>query len=67
MKKLDAEEQEILQAFDAGTLKQTANAKAEIKRHRGYAAATLKEINRINIGKPLVDAPSGGNASKNHS
>ena len=33
MKKLDAEESAILAAFDAGTLKSVANAKAEIKRH----------------------------------
>ncbi len=49
MKKLDAEEQEILDAFEAGTLKRSANAKAEIKRHREYAAATLQKDSRINI------------------
>ena len=34
MKKLDAEEKEILDAFEAGTLKRAANAKEEIRRHR---------------------------------
>ena len=41
MKKLDAEESAILAAFDAGTLKSVANAKAEIKRHREAAVATF--------------------------
>ena len=49
MKNLDAEEQEILDAFEAGTLKRSANAKAEIKRHQEYAAATLQKDSRINI------------------
>ena len=49
MKKLDAEEQGILDAFEAGTLKRSANAKAEIKRHQEYAAATLQKDSRINI------------------
>lgn len=49
MKKLDAEEQEIIDAFEAGTLKRSANAKAEIKRHQEYAAATLQKDSRINI------------------
>ena len=49
MKKLDAEEQEILDAFEAGTLKRSANAKAAIKRHQEYAAATLQKDSRINI------------------
>ena len=49
MKKLDAEEQEILDAFEAGALKRPANAKAEIKRHQEYAAATFQKDSRINI------------------
>lgn len=49
MKKLDAEEQEILDAFEAGTLKRSANVKAEIKRHQEYAATTLPKDSRINI------------------
>ena len=48
MKKLDAEEKEILDAFEAGTLKRAANAKEEIKRHREYAAAMLKNNSRKN-------------------
>ena len=49
MKKLDAEESEILAAFDAGTLKSVANVKAEIKRHREAAVATFAKDSRINI------------------
>ena len=49
MKKLEAEEQEIVDAFEAGKLKRAANAKSEIKRHRGYAAATFLKDSRINI------------------
>lgn len=49
MKKLDTEEQEILDAFDAGTLKRAAGAKTEIKRHQEYAAATFQKDSRINI------------------
>lgn len=48
MKKLDPEEKEILDAFEAGTLKRAANVKQEIKRHREYAAATLKNNSRKN-------------------
>ena len=49
MKKLEAEEQEIVDAFEAGKLKRAANAKGEIKRHREYAAATFLKDSRINI------------------
>ena len=49
MKKLVAEEQEILDAFEAGTLKRSAKAKVEIKRHQEYAAATFQKDRRINI------------------
>lgn len=49
MKKLDTEEQEIVGAFEAGTLKRTANAKAQIKHHQQYAAATFQKDSRINI------------------
>ena len=47
--KLDQEEQEILDAFESGRLESIPNAKEEIKRHREYAAATLKKDKRINI------------------
>ena len=49
MKKLEAEEQEIVDAFEAGKLKRAVNAKGEIKRHREYAAATFLKDSRINI------------------
>lgn len=49
MKKLDAEELEIAEAFESGRLKRAANPKGEIKRHRAYAAATFKKDSRINI------------------
>lgn len=49
MKRLDPEEKEIIEAFEAGMLKRVAGAKKEIKRHRQYAAATLRKDSRINI------------------
>jgi len=49
MKKLDAEELEILEAFDAGSLTPVADMKAEFKRHREAAAATFAKDSRINI------------------
>jgi predicted DNA binding CopG/RHH family protein len=49
MKKLDAEESEILAAFDAGILKSVTNEKTEMKRHREAAAATFSKDSRINI------------------
>jgi len=49
MKKLDAEEQEIIEAFESGRLQSTANLKSELKKHREYAAATFQKDSRINI------------------
>lgn len=49
MKKLEAEELEIVEAFESGKLKRVANVKGEMKRHRSYAAATFKKDSRINI------------------
>lgn len=49
MKKLDPEEQELLEAFESGTLKRVAHAKAEMKRHKESAAATFLKDSRINI------------------
>jgi predicted DNA binding CopG/RHH family protein len=49
MKKLDAEERELLEAFEAGALKSVGNAKAELKKHREYAVATFQKDSRINI------------------
>lgn len=47
--KLDAEEQQILDDFNAGEFKSVANLKSEIKRHRENAAATFLKDARINI------------------
>lgn len=49
MKKLDAEESEILNAFESGQLKPVANVKAVLKKHQAYAAATFQKDSRINI------------------
>ena len=49
MKKLDAEEKELLDAFEAGTLKSVPGVKATLKRHQEYAAATFQKDSRINI------------------
>ena len=49
MKKLDAEECEVLKAFDSGELKSVAHLKAETKKHKEYAAATFQKDSRINI------------------
>ncbi|MCP4700848.1 MAG: hypothetical protein GY862_28940 [Gammaproteobacteria bacterium] len=39
---LDQEEQGILDAFESGEIRPIPNANEEIKKHRKYAAATLK-------------------------
>ena len=49
MKNLDAEEQEILEAFETGKLKSVANKEAELKKHQEYALATFKKDQRIPI------------------
>ena len=49
MSDFDAEEREILEAFDADQLKPVADKDAERKKHREYAAATFKKDQRINI------------------
>ena len=49
MRKLDAEEKEILDAFDSGKLKRVKNREKELKRHKEIAAATFKKDSRINI------------------
>lgn len=49
MKKLDLEEQEILEAFEAGTLTQVSNVESELKQHKEYATATFQKNSRINI------------------
>ncbi|MBC8503384.1 MAG: antitoxin [Chloroflexi bacterium] len=49
MTKLDAEEREILEAFETDQLNPIENKDAELKKHREYAAATFKKDQRINI------------------
>ncbi|NOS73928.1 MAG: antitoxin [Methyloglobulus sp.] len=49
MKKLDPEEQALLDDFDAGILTRVPGLKAELERHKDYAAATFQKDSRINI------------------
>ena len=49
MSKLDQEEREILEAFEAGKISRSPEADAIGKRHQDYAAAMLKKDARINI------------------
>ena len=49
MSKLDAEEQEILDAFENGTLKKAKGKKKQIEQHQAVAEATFKKDARINI------------------
>lgn len=49
MKKLDAEESEVFEAFESGTLKSVTNLKRELKLHQAYAAQTFLKDSRINI------------------
>ena len=49
MTKLNPEEKEILQAFEAGKLKPVKNRARELARHRKVAEATFAKDSRINI------------------
>ena len=49
MSKLDQEEREILEAFDAGKTRRGPDAEETAKRHQDYAAAMFKKDARINI------------------
>jgi len=49
MSRLDKEEQEILDAFDAGELQRTPDAEDGKVRHQQYAEAMFKKDARINI------------------
>ncbi len=55
MAKLDAEEKEILGAFERGKLKRTKNVARELEQHKGVAEATFKKDARINIRLPSRD------------
>ena len=54
MSKLDAYELEVLQAYEAGTLKPTAT-KAELQRMRAAARATAIKDKRVNIRLSSAD------------
>ncbi len=49
MSKLNQEEKEILEAYEADKLKSVKNVNQEIKRHQAAAEATFKKDARINI------------------
>jgi len=49
MSDFDTEEQEILEAFEAGKLKRPHDADEQMARHRIVAEATFKKDTRINI------------------
>lgn len=49
MNDLTPEERELLEAFEAGRLKQSPHAMALIERHQAFARAALKKDARINI------------------
>ncbi|WP_035984800.1 antitoxin [Leptolyngbya sp. KIOST-1] len=46
---LDAEEQDVLNAFEAGRLRRSDNAEKELGSHQAIATATVKKDARINI------------------
>lgn len=58
MSKHDREEQEILEALDAGKLKRSRGAKATAKHHQEYAEAMFRKDARINIRLPSKDLRS---------
>ena len=49
MSKLDKEEQEILNSFEAGNLKKSKNSKKQLEQHKLIAEAAFKKDTRINI------------------
>ncbi|MGN8157948.1 antitoxin [Salinisphaera sp. RV14] len=49
MNKLDPEEKEILDAFEAGKVRHAQDAPETKKRHQAYAEAMFKKDARINI------------------
>ena len=49
MAELDREEKEILEAYEAGTLKRSKGGAQIRKRHKAYAEATFRKDARINI------------------
>lgn len=49
MKKLDAYEEDILLAYDSGTLKRSAPSKTDLAKFKAAATATFIKDKRINI------------------
>ena len=49
MSKLEKDEKELLQSFEAGEWKSVSEREAELARYREYASATFKKDRRINI------------------
>ena len=49
MNRYDEEEQEIIDAFEAGTLKSQKPSSETLELHRGYARSTLSKDQRVNI------------------
>ena len=49
MNRLDSEEKEILEAFNAGKLERVQDVNQEFNRHKAIAEATFKKDARINI------------------
>lgn len=55
MSKLDQEEQEILKAFESGSVKRSKGAVPTQQRHQEYAEAMFRKDARINIRLPSKD------------
>ena len=55
MSELDAEEQEILEAFETDQLQRSAEAADIQQRHQAYAAAMFRKDARINVRLPARD------------
>ncbi len=55
MSRLDKEELEILEAFEAGNLKRASGAAETQRRHQEYAEAMFKKDARISIRLPSKD------------
>ncbi len=53
MSKMDKEEQEILEAFDAGKLQRSTDNEGRKDRHQDYAEAMLKKMRALTSGFPL--------------
>jgi predicted DNA binding CopG/RHH family protein len=49
MKRLDADEKEILEAYERDEWQSVPDLKSESDRYRGYADATFRKDKRINI------------------